>query len=104
MATDRELCRRIWNLSWPTVLLSAMEASLGLVDLLMVRSLGPEATAAIGVSRQVTFLVNAVVVALASGLITVVSQAIGRGDFAEARRLGRRRMEKCLTKTGKCLI
>ncbi|NOY29636.1 MAG: MATE family efflux transporter [Planctomycetes bacterium] len=84
MITNRELTRRIWNLSWPTVLLSALEASLGLVDLLMVRSLGSEATAAIGVSRQVTFLVNIIVVALASGLIAVVSQAVGANRWGEA--------------------
>jgi len=59
------------------VLFSALEASLGLADLLMVRSLGPEATAAVGVCRQVSFLVNSVALALASGVIAVVSQAVG---------------------------
>lgn len=77
VATDRELVRRIWSLSWPTVLFSALEASLGLADLLMVRSLGPEATAAVGLCRQVTFLIDSVVVALATGVIAVVSQAVG---------------------------
>lgn len=59
------------------MLFSALEASLGLADLLMVRSLGPEATAAVGVCRQVSFLVNSVALALASGVIAVVSQAVG---------------------------
>jgi len=76
-ATDRELFRRVWSLSWPTVLYCALEACLGLADLVMVRSLGPEATAAVGVSRQVLFLVDAIVLALVSGVIAVVSQAVG---------------------------
>jgi len=77
LATDREIAGRIWNLSWPTILFSALEASLGLADLLMVRSLGPEATAAVGICRQITFLVNSVALALASGVIAIVSQAVG---------------------------
>lgn len=76
-ASDAELIRRIWMLSWPTLIWSALEASLGLADLLMVRFLGPEATAAVGVSRQVSFLIDSVIVALASGVIAVVSQAVG---------------------------
>ena len=77
VVSDAVLVRRVWNLSWPIVLWSALEASLGLADLLMVRSLGPEATAAIGVSRQVTFLVDSIALAIASGIIAVVSQAVG---------------------------
>ena len=56
---------------------SLLEATMGLVDLLMVRQFGAAATAAIGVSRQVTFLVEAAAIAIATGVITLVSQAIG---------------------------
>ena len=69
--------RRVWNLSWPTVIWSGLEACLGLTDLVMVRSLGPEATAAVGVSRQVVFLTDSAAVAVAAGIIAVVSQAVG---------------------------
>jgi putative MATE family efflux protein len=85
--SDRELFRRIWSLSWPTVLYGASEASLGFVDLLMVRSFGADATAAIGVSRQVTFLVDAVVIALATGIVTLVSQAVGAQRWDEVHKV-----------------
>ncbi|MFQ5927159.1 MAG: MATE family efflux transporter [Terriglobia bacterium] len=75
--TDRELFRRIWSLSWPTVLYYLLEMTVGLVDLLMVRSLGQAATAAIGVNRQVTFLVEAAAIAISTGVITLVSQGVG---------------------------
>ncbi len=75
-ATRRELCRRIWSLAWPTVLFAALEMTVGLADLLMVRPLGPAATAAIGVSRQVTFLVEAAAIAISTGVITLVSQGV----------------------------
>ena len=86
-ATNRELIKRIWSLSWPTVLFNGLEASLGLVDLLMVRSLGVEATAAVGISRQVTFLVGSIVAALSAGIVTVVSQAAGGERWSDVHRV-----------------
>ena len=75
--TDRGLLWRIWSLAWPMVVYNMLEMTVGLVDLVMVRSFGPSATAAIGLSRQVTFLVEAAVLAISTGVITLVSQAVG---------------------------
>ena len=72
--------RRIWSLAWPTVLYSLLELSLGLADLLMVRGLGQDATAAIGLTRQIGFLLEAAALALATGVITLVSQGVGSGN------------------------
>ncbi|MEE2791895.1 MAG: MATE family efflux transporter [Acidobacteriota bacterium] len=72
--------RRIWALAWPTVLYSMLELSLGVADLVMVRELGYEATAAIGLTRQIAFLVEASALAIATGVITLVSQGVGAGD------------------------
>jgi putative MATE family efflux protein len=76
---DRALFLRIWKLTWPLVLSNALEMTVGLVDLLLVRPFGPSATAAIGVSRQVTFVVEAAAGAIATGVLTLVSQGIGAG-------------------------
>jgi putative MATE family efflux protein len=73
----RSLFRRIWALTWPMVLYNALEMTVGLVDLLMVRSFGPSATAAVGVCRQVTFLVEGSVVVITAGALTLVSQGVG---------------------------
>ena len=78
--SDRELLGRIWRLTWPTVLHSLLEVMLGLVDLLMVRPFGAEATAAIGLARQITFLVAAAAIAVSVGVVTLVSQGVGAGD------------------------
>ena len=77
---DRDSFRLIWSLAWPTVVYSLLELSLGLADLLMVRGLGHEATAAIGLSRQITFLLEAAALAVATGVITLVSQGVGAGN------------------------
>ena len=72
--------RRIWALAWPTLVYSVLELSLGVADFLMVRGLGAEATAAIGLNRQITFLLESAALAVAAGVITLVSQGVGAGD------------------------
>ena len=79
-STDRGSYRRIWALAWPTLVYSVLELSLGVADFLMVRGLGSEATAAIGLNRQVTFLLESAALAVATGVITLVSQGVGAGD------------------------
>ena len=74
---DRRLYQRIWSLTWPLMASNALDLALGLIDLWFVRPFGPPATAALAVGRQVTFLVEAVAVAVTSGAITLVSQAVG---------------------------
>lgn len=75
--TNQELFQRIWSLSWPIVVYHVLEMTVGFVDFLMVRPFGPEATAAMGLSRQVTFLVEGAAIAIATGVITLVSQGVG---------------------------
>lgn len=77
---DHDSFRRIWALAWPTVLYSVLELSLGAADFLMVRGLGRDASAAIGLNRQVTFLIEAAALAVSTGVITLVSQGMGAGD------------------------
>ncbi|MBI1916811.1 MAG: MATE family efflux transporter [Planctomycetes bacterium] len=71
-----QLSRGIWSLTWPLMVANALELAVGLIDLWLVRPFGPAATAAIGVGRQVTFLVEAVAVAITAGVITLVSQGM----------------------------
>ena len=79
-AAESATYRRIWALAWPTLLYNVLELSLGVADLLMVRGLGFEATAAIGLTRQIAFLVEASALAVATGVIALVSQGAGAGD------------------------
>ena len=79
-SADRGSYRRIWALAWPTLVYSMLELSLGVADFLMVRGLGSEATAAIGLNRQVTFLLESAALAVATGVITLVSQGVGAGN------------------------
>ncbi|MBP86895.1 MAG: hypothetical protein CMJ64_09285 [Planctomycetaceae bacterium] len=82
--TNRELFQRIWSLSWPIVVYNVLEMAVGFVDFLMVRPFGPAATAAMGLSRQVTFLVEGAAIAIATGVITLVSQGVGARAMDQA--------------------
>src|SRR6266849_1177557 len=75
-AAGRQLFRRIWSLTWPLIVANALELMVGLIDLWLVRPLGPAATAALTVGRQVTFLVEAMAVAITAGVIALVSQGV----------------------------
>ena len=79
-APESAMFRRIWAIAWPTLLYNVLELSLGVADLLMVRGLGHEATAAIGLTRQIAFLLEASALAVATGVIALVSQGVGAGD------------------------
>ncbi len=79
-AADLDSFRRIWSLAWPTVVYSLLELSLGLADFLMVRGLGRDASAAIGLNRQITFLIEAAALAISTGVITLISQGVGADD------------------------
>ena len=84
---DRELAWRVWSMAWPTVLHGLLESSMGVVDLLMVRPLGPDATAAIGIARQVAFLMAAAAIAISTGVVTLVSQSVGAGDLQRVKQI-----------------
>jgi MATE family, multidrug efflux pump len=77
------LYQRIWSLTWPLLAANALELAVGLVDLWLVRPFGPSATAAIGLCRQVTFLVEAMAVAITAGIIALVSQGVGAQSSAK---------------------
>lgn len=77
---SESITRRVWTLALPTVAYNFLEMTLGLVDLLMVRPFGPEATAAIGLIRQFTFIVEAAVASIVVGVVALVSQGLGKRD------------------------
>ncbi len=72
--------RRVWALALPTLVYNLLEMTLGMTDLYMVRSYGQEASAAMGLIRQITFLVEATAMAIATGVVALVSQGLGKND------------------------
>ena len=76
----------ILSLAWPTMLEQLMQTAVQYIDTAMVGSLGTHATAAVGSTTTINWLIGSSVSALSIGLLAFVSQACGSGDRDKAAR------------------
>ena len=77
----------IFTLAWPTMLEQLMQTAVQYIDTAMVGSLGTQATAAVGATSTVNWLIGSVVNALGVGFLANISQAFGAGREKDARLL-----------------
>lgn len=73
-------------LAWPTMLEQLMQTAVQYIDTAMVGSLGTQATAAVGATSTVNWLIGGTVSALGVGFLAYISQAMGAGKADEARK------------------
>src|SRR5262245_55970237 len=92
--------RRLLHLAWPVVLSQVGLVAMGVVDLLAVRRLGPNATAAVGIGNTLSFSVLVLALGAAAGLDPLVSQAFGAGN---PRRAGAEAARGALLVLGLCV-
>ena len=76
----------IFSLAWPTMLEQLMQTAVQYIDTAMVGSLGTQATAAVGSTTTINWLVGSSISALGVGFLAYIAQAIGAGDRDRARR------------------
>lgn len=76
----------ILALAWPTMLEQLLQTAVQYIDTAMVGSLGTQATAAVGATGTVNWLVSSTVSALGIGFLAVISQAKGAGDNTKAKK------------------
>ena len=74
----------IFALAWPTMLEQLMQTAVQYIDTAMVGSLGTQATAAVGATTTVNWLIGSTVSALGVGFLAYISQACGSGDQERA--------------------
>lgn len=72
-------------LAWPTMLEQLLQTAVQYIDTAMVGSLGTEATAAVGATGTVGWLVISTIASLSVGLLAIVAQAHGAGDRSMAK-------------------
>ena len=75
-----EMLPVIFSLAWPTMLEQLLQTAVQYIDTAMVGSLGTQATAAVGATSTVNWLVSSTIAALGVGFLSFVSQACGAGD------------------------
>ncbi len=77
----------IMTLAWPTMLEQLMQTAVQYVDTAMVGVLGTQATAAVGATSTVNWLVGSSIMALGVGFLAFIAQAFGAGQDERARQI-----------------
>lgn len=86
----------IFALAWPTMLEQLMQTAVQYIDTAMVGSLGTLATAAVGSTTTVNWLVNSTISALGVGFLTFIARAYGANDKKQAARVTAQAVLACL--------
>ena len=81
-----ELAAPILSLALPTMLEQFLATAVQYIDTAMVGTLGTHATAAVGATTTVNWLINGTVSAIGVGFLSYISKACGAGDRDRAKR------------------
>lgn len=83
---DRNMMRAIFSLAWPTIMEQALQTVVSYADTAQVGAIGAHASAAVGLTTTMTWLINAPMFAMAMGILSCISRARGAADEARAHR------------------
>ena len=83
---DLSLTGAVFRLAGPTMLEQLMHTAVQYIDTAMVGALGTAATAAVGSTTTVNWLIGSTISSMGVGFLAYISQARGAGDFDRARR------------------
>ena len=81
-----EMMPTIFALAWPTMLEQLMQTAVQYIDTAMVGSLGTYATAAVGATSTVNWLISSTISALGVGFLSYIARACGAGEMEKARK------------------
>jgi putative MATE family efflux protein len=84
--TEGPLGRAVFRLAWPVIVAESLHTAFHIVDIIWIRALGPNATAAATTATFAAWLILALSSLVTTGVTAHVSQAIGSGDRPRAAR------------------
>ena len=84
---ERTVLKTTLNIAWPSILESFLISLVGMVDTVMVSSLGSYAIAAVGLTTQPKFIALAVFMSLNVAISAIVARRRGEGDRDSANRV-----------------
>ena len=76
----------IMSLAWPTMLEQLMQTAVQYIDTAMVGTLGTQATASVGATTTVNWLLSSSISALSIGFLAYIAKSLGAGDNELAKR------------------
>ena len=83
---DFSMLSVIFSLAWPTMLEQLMQTAVQYIDTAMVGSLGTLATAAVGATTTVNWMIGSTISAIGIGFLAIISQSLGAKDERTARK------------------
>lgn len=75
----------IMTLAWPTIIEQVMQTAVQYIDTAMVGALGTYATAAVGATTTITWLIFSTISALSIGFLAFIAKECGAGNFQRAK-------------------
>lgn len=84
--TSRQMLPIIFALAWPTMLEQFMQTAVQYIDTAMVGYLGTHATASVGATSTVNWLIGSTISAIGVGFLAYISQSLGAGKRDGARK------------------
>lgn len=94
---DPSLLKVILALAWPTMIEQLLHTAVQYIDTAMVGSLGTNATAAVGSTSTVNWLVGSTMSAFGVGFLSYIAKSLGGGDTAAAKRASAQAVLAALT-------
>ncbi len=76
---DRQMLGTVFALAWPTMLEQLTQTAVQYIDTAMVGSLGTQATAAVGATGTVNWMIGSIVSAIGVGFLAFIARQIGAG-------------------------
>ena len=83
---DRAMLGTIFTLAWPTMLEQLTQTAVQYIDTAMVGSLGTQATAAVGATGTVNWMIGSVVSAIGVGFLAFIARKMGAEQQEDARK------------------
>ena len=81
---NKQMLATILALAWPTMLQELMQTAVQYIDTAMVGSLGTQATAAVGATTTINWLINITLSGLSVGFMAYIAKAMGAGEREKA--------------------
>ena len=81
-----EMISIIMTLAWPTMLEQLMQTAVQYIDTAMVGALGTQATAAVGATSTVNWLIGSSISALSVGFLSFIARACGANNEEAAKK------------------
>ncbi len=82
---DRSMLGTVFTLAWPTMLEQLTQTAVQYIDTAMVGALGTQATAAVGATGTVNWMIGSIVSAVGIGFLAFIARQIGAGHPERAR-------------------